>query len=180
MEQEDHTRKEVVKQLIHQFETHPNREALKADLRQTHAYNPFSEKSKDMIHCMENVEYFEMCEILPKIQCPQCLTYWTTRVLFCACGTRLCLTGKYIIDSTIRDEDRPNSLRASWEHAAHTAAKQAKKNGYDSILTRFQNCPINRESQLAIGWSEAFCAHYDEISKEDHTYVCTAEELKHT
>ena len=34
VEQEDHTRKEVVKKLFHQFETHPNREALKADLRQ--------------------------------------------------------------------------------------------------------------------------------------------------
>ena len=60
VEQEDHTRKEVVKKLVHQFETHPNREALKADLRQNHAYNPFSEESKDMIHSMGNVEYFEM------------------------------------------------------------------------------------------------------------------------
>ena len=35
------------KKLIHQFETHPNRDALKADLRQNYAYNPFSEKSQD-------------------------------------------------------------------------------------------------------------------------------------
>ena len=34
VQQEDHTRKEAVKKLIHQFETHPNREALKVDLRQ--------------------------------------------------------------------------------------------------------------------------------------------------
>ena len=40
---------------------------------------------------------------------------------------------------------------------------------------RFQNCPIFKESQLAI---EAFGANYDEISKEDHAYVCTAEEQK--
>ena len=44
VEQEDHTGKEAVKKLIHQFETHPHREALKADLRQNHAYNPFSEQ----------------------------------------------------------------------------------------------------------------------------------------
>ena len=94
VEQEDHTRTEVVKMLIQLFETHPNREALKADLRQNHAYNPFSEKSKDVIHSMENVEYFEMCEISPKIQCPQCLTYRTTRILYCTCGTRLYLTEK--------------------------------------------------------------------------------------
>ena len=62
VEQEDHTRKEAVKKLIHQFETHPNREALKADLRHNYTYNPVSEKSQDMISSMGNVEYFEMCE----------------------------------------------------------------------------------------------------------------------
>ena len=56
--------------------------------------------------------------------------------------------------------------------------KKANKKGSDSILERFQNCPIYRESQLAIGWDEAFCARYDEIAKEDHTNVCTAEEHK--
>ena len=60
VEQEDHTREEVVEKLIHQFETHPSRGALKADLRQNHAYNPFSEKSKDMIHSMVNVKYFDL------------------------------------------------------------------------------------------------------------------------
>ena len=64
VEQEDNTRKEVANKLIHQFETHPDREALKADLRQNQAYNPFSEKSKNMTHGMGNVEYFEMCEDL--------------------------------------------------------------------------------------------------------------------
>ena len=53
------TIKEVVNKLIHQIETRPDREALKADLKQNQAYNPFVEKSKNMIHSMENVEYFE-------------------------------------------------------------------------------------------------------------------------
>ena len=48
--------------------------------------------------------------------------------------------------------------------------------GCKSISERFQTCPIYRESQLAIGWDEAFCAHYDKLSNEDHTYVCAAEE----
>ena len=59
--QQDDTRKEAVKKLIHQFETHPNREALKADLEKDQAFNLFSEKSKDMIRSMGNTEYFEMC-----------------------------------------------------------------------------------------------------------------------
>ena len=69
MPQQDDTRKEAVKRLIHQFEPHPNLEALKADLEKDQAFNPFSEKSKDMIRSMENTEYFEMCEITSKVQC---------------------------------------------------------------------------------------------------------------
>ena len=70
VEQQDTTRKEIVKELIHQIETHLSRDAPKADLQQNQAYKPFSEKSMDMIHSMENVEYFEMCEISPKIPVP--------------------------------------------------------------------------------------------------------------
>ena len=63
-------------------------------------------------------------------------------------------------------------------HAAHTAAEEAKKKGCDSMLARFENGSIYRESQLAIGWDEAFFAHYDEEAKEDHSYVAAAEERK--
>ena len=49
VQEQDHIRKEAVQKLIHQFETHPNKEALQADLKQHHAFNPFSEQSKEMI-----------------------------------------------------------------------------------------------------------------------------------
>ena len=67
VQQQDDIRKEAVKKLI-QFETHPNREALKADPEKDQAFNPFSETSKDMTRSMGNTEYFEMCEITPKLQ----------------------------------------------------------------------------------------------------------------
>ena len=38
-------------------------EALQADLKQNRAFNPFSEQSKEMIYCMRNMEYFQICEI---------------------------------------------------------------------------------------------------------------------
>ena len=56
VQQQDHTRKAAVQKLIHQFERHPNREALEEDLKQNHAFNPFSEQSKDMINSMGNME----------------------------------------------------------------------------------------------------------------------------
>ena len=43
-QQQDDTLKEAVKKLIHQFETHPNRDALKADMEKDQAFNPVSEK----------------------------------------------------------------------------------------------------------------------------------------
>ena len=55
VEQQDSTRKHVVKNLIRQIESHPNREAFKKDLQQNQDYNLFREESKDLIHSMENV-----------------------------------------------------------------------------------------------------------------------------
>ena len=48
---------------------------LQADLQQNNAYNPLSEKSKKMIRDMGNVELFELCETIPKVQCSECLLY---------------------------------------------------------------------------------------------------------
>ena len=62
-------------------------------------------------------------------------------------------------------------------HAAHNAAKRARKREINPSWTDFKIVQLT-ESQLAIGWDEAFCTHYDEISKEDHAYECTAEEHK--
>ena len=44
-----------------------------------------------------------------------------------------------------------NTERQRIYNAAHTAVKKAKKKGHDVTLARFQNCPIYRESQIAIG-----------------------------
>ena len=118
---------------------------------------------------MGNVEFFEMCEISPRVQCIHCLTYWTTGILYWTCGTCLYLTEE--TRKRIRDRfDTPsiphnvikkgplhgarhgNTERQRIYHSAHTAAKKANKRGYDTLLKRFQNCPICTESQLAIGW----------------------------
>ena len=44
---QDDVRTKTVKKLIHQFETHPNRELLTADLDNNQIFNPSSEKSKE-------------------------------------------------------------------------------------------------------------------------------------
>ena len=64
-----------VRELVKKIESHPHREALQADLQQNNAYNPLSEESKVMIREMGNVELFELCETIPKVQCSQCLLH---------------------------------------------------------------------------------------------------------
>ena len=39
-----------------------------------------------MIQDMDNVELFELCETLPKVQCPECLLYWNQAIVYCTCG----------------------------------------------------------------------------------------------
>ena len=54
VQEHDHIRIQAVQKLIHQFENHPNKEALQADLQHNRAFNPFSEQSKEMIYSLGN------------------------------------------------------------------------------------------------------------------------------
>ena len=65
-----------VRELVKKIESHPHREALHADVQQNNVYNPFGDNSKAIIREMGNVELFELCETIPKVQCSQCLLYW--------------------------------------------------------------------------------------------------------
>ena len=75
-----------VRELVKKIESHPHRQALQADLQQNNVYNPFGEKSRKMIRELGNVELFELCETIPKVQCSQCLLYWDQGVICCTCG----------------------------------------------------------------------------------------------
>ena len=75
-----------VRMLVKKIENHPHRQDLQADLQQNNAYNHFSEKSKKMIEDMGNVELFELCETVPKVQCKECLLYWNQGIVYCSCG----------------------------------------------------------------------------------------------
>ena len=57
-----------VQELVKKIENHPHRAALHADLQQSDVYNPFS-KNSGKIRELGNVELFELCETIPKVQC---------------------------------------------------------------------------------------------------------------
>ena len=75
-----------VRELVKKIESHPHRRALQADLQQSNAYNPLSEKSKKMIRDMGNVELFELCETTPNVQCSECLLCWNQGIVYCTRG----------------------------------------------------------------------------------------------
>ena len=75
-----------VRELVKKIENHFHRQPLQYDLQQNNVYNPFSEKSKKMIKDMGNVELFELCETIPKVQCSECLLYWNQGIVYCTCG----------------------------------------------------------------------------------------------
>ena len=75
-----------VRELVKKIENHPHRQDLEADLQQSNAYNPTSEKSKKMIQDMVNVELFELCATIPEVQCSECLLHWNQGIVCCICG----------------------------------------------------------------------------------------------
>ena len=95
IQKEDDVRRETVKKLIHQFETHPNRESLMADLNKNQKFNLLSEESKELIRSMGNTEYFELCEMTCKIQCSDCSLFWEIGIEDCTCGECLQPSERY-------------------------------------------------------------------------------------
>ena len=75
-----------VQELVKRIENHLHLEALHADLQQNNVDNPFSKNSKAMVRELANVELFELCETIPKVQCSHCLLYWNQGIVYCTCA----------------------------------------------------------------------------------------------
>ena len=190
-----------VQYLVKKIESHPYREALQADLQQNNVYNPFSNKSKAMIRELGKVEFFELCETIPKVQCSQCILHWNQGIVYCTCG-------QFLIDSESRRKFNNLSLDAlsipnyvikkgRCHGARHGKTEEQKEyhiawnvwkrcckrvdsqgEHYKGIHDRFLRDPVYRESQLAIGWTEQKCKEWNEFAQEDHTYRLTPEEKR--
>ena len=44
------------------------------------------QNSKEMIREVVDVELFELCETIPKVQCSHCLLYWNQGIVYCTCA----------------------------------------------------------------------------------------------
>ena len=182
-----------VRELVKKIESHPHRQALQADLQQTNAYNPFSEKSKKMIRDMGNVELFELCETIPKVQCSECLLYWNQGMVYCTCGhllrenkssrhlhrrtLDLLSIQNYVIKKGRPHGNRHGKTEAQKEHViAHNLRKRCIKKGFGGIHDRFQKDLKFRDSQLRIDRTEEVCIQMDELAQKDFTYRMSPDE----
>ena len=141
-----------VRELVKKIESHPHREAFQADLQQNSVYNPFSDDSKAMIREMGNVELFELCETIPKVQCSECHFYWNQAVIYCTFGHLLVESepsqffsqwrlGALSIPHYVIKKVRPHGVgTAKLRHrksVAHNARKRCIKKKIDGIHDRF-------------------------------------------
>ena len=183
-----------VRELVKKIESHPHRRALQADLQQNNAYNPDSEESKVMIRDMGNVELFELCETIPKVQCSECLLYWNQGIVFCTCGDLLKESEasqhfhqwrldafsieNYVIKKGRLRGARHGKTEAQKEHfIAHNARRRCLKKKFEGIHDRFPKDSTYRDSQLKIGWTEETCIAMDKLAQENHSYCPLPEEF---
>ena len=120
-----------------------------------------------MIREMGNVELFELCETVPKVQCSQCLLHWNQGVIYCICGHFLVESESrrklnklrldalsiphYVIKKGRLRGARHGKTEAQKEHfVAHNARRRCMKKNFDGIHDRFQRDPVViRNSKLA-------------------------------
>ena len=185
--------KSRVRELVKKIESHPHRQDLQADLQQSNAYNTFSEKSKKMIRDMGNVELFELCETIPKVQCSECLLYWNQGIVYCTCGHLLreikssrrihrwqldiLSIPNYVIKKERPHGNRHGKTEEQRKHfIAHNLTKRCIKKNFEGIHDRFQKDLPFRDSQLSIDRTEEICIQMDEDAQRNFTYRMSSDE----
>ena len=73
--------------LIERIENHPQRGVLEANLQPQHRpFVPFSKESQEVIKAAGNIELCEIVNVVPKVQCKECLAYCDAGLVYCKCG----------------------------------------------------------------------------------------------
>ena len=153
-----------VQELVKKIENHPHREALHADLQQNNVHNPFSKNSKAMIRELGNVELFELCETIPKVQCSHCLLYWNQGIVYCTCG-------QCLIDSESRRKFNklrldalsiPNYvIKKGPTHGARHGKTEEQKEYHHGLGMRGRDAA--RKSTLKVNILQVFTIDFSEI-----------------
>ena len=189
-----------VRDLVKKIESHPHREALQADLQQNNDYNPFSNNSKAMNRELGNVELFEICETIPKVQRSQCLLHWNQGVIYCTCGHLLVESESspkfyklrldalsiphYVIKKgrhhggTVKLKHRNSTISPSTRGRDVAKELTAKKNIMKEFTIVFFETKYIVIRNSKIGWTEQKCIEMDKLAQQDHSYRLSREEFE--
>ena len=124
VQEHDHIRKEAVQKLIHHFETHPNKEALKADLKQNRAFIQRAVEGNDLHHGKHGVlrdlrdqsqsTVRQLCDMLDE---RHCILYMRNMLAtFRQSSETKQGPQRGSVDSKLRDKERPIPRSAPREH----------------------------------------------------------------
>ena len=146
VQEHDHIRKKAVQKLIHQFEE-------SSEQRSTTSQPNTKSRVQSVQRAVEgndlqqgNMEYFEICEITPNIQCTNCMTDCPKGIVYCTCGTCLRPSDKvrklnsdrcdvlsipnYVIKKGPSHGRRHGNMeRQRIYHPAHVSSRKAEKEG---------------------------------------------------
>ena len=171
-----------VREFVKKIQSHPHREALQADLQQNNGYNPFSEESKKITEDTGNVELFELCKTIPKVQCKECLLNWNQGIGYCTCGhflrenqssrgvlrwtLDLLSIRNYVIKKERPHGHRYGKTKEQREYSiAHNLRKRCINRGFEGIHDRFQKDPTLRESEVEIDRTDdELCGVQDRVN----------------
>ena len=137
-----------------------------------------------MIGDMGNVELFELCEKIPKVQCKECLLYWNQGIVYCTCvhllrenqssrGILRWTLDLLSIPNHVMKKGRPHGYRygktkeQNDHYIAHNLRRRCKKKGIEGIHDRFQKDLVFRESQTSIDRTEEVCIQMDKDAQKD-------------
>ena len=173
--QQDTNRRETVKNLIQQFENHPNKEPFLQDLKKTQEINAFRERSMKLITDMGNTEIFELCETSSKIQCPG-----KVALFYCSSGRSLkhCKGPHSSTRRTVTPLSMPGYvIKKNLTHSAkHGASERQRMYRKAKEMSSPTEAWWFRKYLSDVGWAEEQINQYDKIALEDHSKIATPKE----
>ena len=121
-----------VRDLIQKIENLPNRHSFQRD-QKSQSFSPFSQKSKEMIHEVGNIELCEPLDMEPKAQCKVCLSYRDAGIVYCTSGHFLrngTEENKKIVQYTMDLLSIPNYYIKKGRHHGHRYGKKPGDHEY--------------------------------------------------
>ena len=145
---------------------------------------------------MGNVELFELCETIPKVQCSECLLYWNQGMVCCTCGhlLRESESNQHFNQWPLDAFSIPNyvikegatswcSARQNWGTEGTFRGPQCAEEMYQKRILMEFTIASNEIQKIVIrnskiGWTEEKCIEMDNLAQENHSCCPSSEEYE--